>query len=82
MIEPPMTTYEFCFRVFSYRLDVYFAAQRYALEVQALEQLKVAYDGHVPQVIWEKQRRRVQRARMQLAVRRSILTVFLADLRN
>lgn len=82
MIEPPMTTYEFSFRAFSYRLDVTFAQQRYALEVQALDQLKATYDGHVPQSIWEKQRRRVQRARMQLAVRRSILTVFLKDLRN
>jgi hypothetical protein len=82
MIELPMTTHEFYFRLFSYRLDVTFARQRYALEVQALDQLKVTYDGHVPQTIWEKQRRRVQRARMQLAVRRSILTVFLADLRN
>jgi hypothetical protein len=82
MIEPPMTTHEFYFRVFSYRLDVYFAAQRHALEVQALEQLKVTYDGQVPQAIWEKQRRRVKRAQIQLAVRRSILTVFLQPLRN
>ena len=82
MMEPPMTTHEFYFRVFSYRLDVYFAAQRYALEVQALEQLKVTYGGQVPQTIWEKQQRRVKSAHLRLAVRRSILTAFLKPLRN
>ena len=82
MIERPMTTHEFYFRLFSYRLDVLFAQQRYRLEVQVLERLKVAYDGQVPQAIWEKQRRRVKRTQIQLAVRRSMLTVFLEDLRN
>lgn len=82
MIQRPMTLHEFYFRLFSYRLDVTFAQQRYALEVQALEQLKITYDGQVPQVVWEKQRRRVKRAQMQVALRRSMLTVFLQDLRN
>jgi hypothetical protein len=81
-MERPMATHEFCFRVFSYRLDVTFAQQRYGLEVQALEQLKVAYDGQVPQAVWEKQRRRVKRTQMQLALRRSMLMAFLEDLRN
>ncbi len=82
MIERPMTTHEFYFRLFSYRLDVLFAQRRYALEVQVLERLKVIYDGQVPQAIWEKQRRRVKSAQIRLGVRRSMLTVFLKDLRN
>jgi len=82
MIEPPMSIHEFYFRVFSYRLDVFFAAQRYRLEVEALAQLKATYGGHVPQALWEKQRRRVLHANLRLGVRRSMLTVFLQDLRN
>jgi len=78
----PMTTHEFYFRVFLYRLDVTFALQHYALQVQALERLKGSYDGQVPQAIWEKQRRRVKRARMQLGLRHSMLMAFLEDLRN
>lgn len=81
-MEPPMTTHEFYFRVFSYRLDVYFAVQRYILEVQTLERLKVVYGGHVPQAVWEKQRRRIKRANLQLGLRRSILWTVLKDLRN
>ncbi len=78
----PMTLHEFYLRVFSYRLDATLAQQHFTLEVQAMDQLKVTYAGHVPQAIWEKQRRRVQRARMQLALRRSMLIAFLEDLRN
>ena len=78
----PMSPHEFSFRVFSYRLDIAFARQRRDLEVQSIEQLKAAYDGHVPQAIWEKQRRRIKSAQIRLGVRRSMLTVFLKDLRN
>jgi hypothetical protein len=81
-LDHPMTTNEFYTRLFLYRLDVFFAAQRYAIEAQALRRLKADYNGHVPQELWEKQRRRVLRASLQLGVRRSTLTVFLKALLN
>jgi hypothetical protein len=78
----PMSTHEFYAYVFTYRLDIHFAKQRYDQEVQALERLKAAYDGRVPQVDWDRQRRRVKAAYSRLAVRRSILHTFLEVLNN
>ncbi len=78
----PMSSHEFSLRAFSYRLDVAFAQQRRDLEVQIMEQLKAAYEGHIPQALWEKQRRRVRHAQLRLGYYRAILFVFLKDTRN
>ncbi|MCC7447122.1 MAG: hypothetical protein IT324_06885 [Anaerolineae bacterium] len=80
--EQPMNTHEFYGCLFLLRLDVYFAAQRYNLEVEALTQLKTSYGGQVPKALWEKQRSRVLRAQIRLGVRRSALTIFLKPLLN
>ncbi len=77
-----MTTEQFYAEVFVYRLEVHFAQQRYDLEAQALRQLKVTYDGRVPQDIWEKQRRRTLGAYSRLAVRRVMLHTLLEVLSN
>ena len=77
-----MTTSEFSFRVFLYRLDVFFALQRYAVEVQALQQLKKTYSGHIPLKIWHNQTKRILRARIAIDIRHAALNEFLADVRN
>jgi hypothetical protein len=77
-----MTTREYYFRAFLYRLDVFFALQRYAVEVQALQQLKKTYSGQIPLKIWHEQTRRILRARVAIYIRRAALDEFLADLRN
>ena len=77
-----MTTSEFSFRAFLYRLDIMFALQRYALEVQALQQLKKTYSGQIPLKIWHDHTRRVLRARIAIDIRRAALNEFLADTRN
>lgn len=78
-----MTTSEFSFRAFLYRLDVFFALQRYAVEVQALQMLKKAYSGQqIPLKIWHDHTKRVLRARIAIDIRRTALNEFLADVRN
>ncbi len=82
MMWHPMSAHEFYAYVFTYRLDIYFAKQRYDQEVQTLERLKAAYDGRTPQADWDRQRRRVKAAYSRLAVRRAILHTFLEVLNN
>jgi hypothetical protein len=77
-----MTTREYYFRVFLYRLDVFFALQRYAVEVQALQQLKKIYNGQIPLKIWREQKRRILRAHVVIYIRRTALDEFLDDTRN
>ena len=77
-----MTISEYHFRAFLYRLDVFFALQRYAAEVQALHQLKKTYNGQIPLKIWREQKRRILRAHVAIYIRRTALDEFLADTRN
>ena len=77
-----MTTSEYHFRAFLYRLDVFFALQRYAVEVQALHEIKKTYSGQIPLKIWHDHTRRVLRARIAIDIRRAALNEFLADTRN
>ncbi len=82
MIDRPLTTDQFYAQVFKYRLEVFFAQQRYDLEVQALRQLKANYRGRVPQALWQKQHRRTLGAHSRLALRRIMLHTLLEALNN
>ena len=77
-----MTTREYCFRAFLYRLEIFFALQRYAVEVQALQQLKKTYSGQIPLQLWHEQKGRILRARIAIYTRRIAMDDFLADRRN
>ena len=77
-----MTSSDFSFRAFAYRLDLFFALQHYAIENQRMRQLRKTYNGNVPLPFWHSQRRRIMRAQINIIMRRNILEDFLKVLNN